>query len=434
MIETDVTYSTSVSNLNTDSITSSISTDALNFLNEFEQELSSVDFITNSLFYLDLSHLDKNVILYKDMEFFENLDKLLNDKDMIAVKSLLQDLENGDKNLKEYFTSEDSSIYLVFLKPKLTGDFVASRDAFYNGVNEAILNSQQKTQTETLKIGLTGGAFIQDIEADAVAFNGLFSTFLLTLIIILLFILFAFKKIVLPLATSLPLLGGAILAGGFAYLVYHSLNMFSVSFAILLLGLGIDFGVHILSRYLEEKENHIQEEALLIALNTTGPSIIFGGLTTALAFYAFVIGQFKAFEQMGVISGTGILLLCLMMFTMMPGLILLLDHDKSNSKVTTTKPLRSSPLSIATLIKPPMQFVLQRPFIMPILSVIILLLLFPTVLNTKIIGDISKIYPEELNSLALAKTIEDAFDLNTNTISIYVDNMEQLKENCSISY
>lgn len=400
--------------------------DAIVFLTEFEHQLKAAEFITNSLFYIDLSALKENAILYKDLSFFKNLDGLLNQKDVQGINALLRDLNSDTSKLHEYFKSKDSSIYLVFLKPKLTDDFVASRDVFYNGVNTTIQRTQQVSQTTHLKVGLTGGAFIQDIEADTVAFNGLFSTFILTFIIILLFILFAFKKIVLPISTSLPLLGGAILSGSFAYVAYGSLNMFSVSFAILLLGLGIDFGVHILSRYLEEKESHPQKEALLIALNATGPSIIFGALTTALAFYAFIIGKFKAFEQMGVISGTGILILCLMMFTMMPGLILFLDNDVPTSTKKKASALSRSNISISTFIKPLIKFVLKKPLFMPIVSAFVLILLFPAILDTTIVGDISKIYPKGLNSLALAKTVENAFDFNTNSISIYVENLDQL--------
>lgn len=390
------------------------------FLTSFEEQIQSSDFVENSLFYLDFSHLAANRILYKDMDFFNTLKSSLSEKDYEGVKALINALHSEEpSSAKEYFASKDASIYLVFLRPVLTEDFVGSRDAFYQGVNEAIAISKEQSNIEGLRIGLTGGAFIQDIEADTVAFDGMFSTFALTFLAILLFVLFAFRKIFLPLSTSIPLLGGAILAGAFAYFAYGSLNMFSVSFALLLLGLGIDFGVHILSRYLSERTLHSQKEALVITLQVTGPSIILGALTTSIAFYAFMIGKFKAFSQMGIISGSGVLLLCLAMFTMMPGLILLLDRN-------STKAQKKNLLTEGTKLILHFSFTYYRRILLALILLVILL--FPQILSTKIIGDVSKIYPKDLPSLALADTLQKHFDFDTNSISIYVNDIEALQK------
>ncbi|MBN2222220.1 MAG: MMPL family transporter [Vallitaleaceae bacterium] len=400
------------------------------FLSTFERQIQDAKFVENSLFYLDFSGLGSKAILYNDMDFFNNIKKSLSEEDVQGVMSIFEALqEDNNSSLKEYFTSDASSIYLVFLKPLLTEDFVGSRDSFYKGVKEAITLSQEQSQTEELHIGLTGGAFIQDIEADTIAFEGMFSTIILTFLAILLFVLFAFRKILLPLSTSLPLLGGALLASAFAYLVYGSLNMFSVSFALLLLGLGIDFGVHILSRYLSERTTHSQKEALLLTLNVTGPSIILGSLTTAIAFYAFVIGKFKAFSQMGIISGSGVLILCVMMFTMMPGLILLLDHNPDHASRNKTSFIKLPfKLRIADAVKLLLRFSIKHPLRIPFLAILIVILLTPQVLQSKIIGDVSKIYPKNLPSLDLAATLEEHFDLDTNSISIYVSGMDQLEK------
>jgi len=398
--------------------------EASSFLTGFEETLTDVSYISSMLFYMDMSSLGDDMILYKDDEFYETLDVYLNSMDIVGLTAFLSDLESDTSALKEYFvesTSQGNRMYLIFLKPNFGEDFVESRDSFYNGVSEAIRDTQMDTNTAGLNVGLTGGAFIQDIEGDAVAFNGLFSTFLFTLIFILLFILLAFNKILLPLSTGLPLIGGAIVAAAFAFIIYGSLNMFSISFAILLLGLGIDFGVHIISRYQEERKSYPKKQALLNALNNTGSSIIFGAITTALAFFAFSIAKFKAFEQMGVISGFGILFLCIMMFTMIPGLILFFDRDTDAS---TTK--RVGRFGIKALTKSLITLTVKRPFAMPIITLIIILILIPSILSTKIIGDISKIYPADLPSILLATEVQETFDYNTNTVSTYASSYDNL--------
>jgi len=403
------------------------------FLEGLEKELLDQSFISSALFYFDYGNLKNNSILFRDDAFFEKIDTLFKNQDIEGLKSFLTEMKSQKTTTKKYFVSKDGSTYLVFLKPLLTKDYQASRNTFYEGVNQAIRETKIATKTQVLEVGLTGGAFIQDIEADTVAFDGLFSTFLLTLFAILLFLLFAFRRILLPLSMSIPLLGGALVSCAFAYVVYGSLNMFSVSFAILLLGLGIDFGVHILSRYLEEKETFPKKEALLNALNSTGSSIMIGALTTALSFIAFVIGKFKAFEQMGIISGVGILLLCLMMFTMVPGLILLLDRDKKsspdNKRLSDKKSSpdkHKQPYQIKSFLQPLLERIIKKPWLIPIASLIVMIALLPNVLSTTVVGDVSKIYPKNLPSITLSKIIEQQFDYNTNTISIYVSDSETL--------
>ena len=64
----------------------------------------------------------------------------------------------------------------------------------------------------------------------------------------------------LPALAMYPLVLGAIMVAASAFVIYGSLNMFSVSFALLLLGFGIDFAVHLIARYQEERKSGLSLE------------------------------------------------------------------------------------------------------------------------------------------------------------------------------
>lgn len=319
-------------------------------------------------------------------------------------------LASVDEDQVHLISNENETTHLIFIKPALGDDFAKYRDLFYDETYDVINTIKNQGNYDMLDVGLTGGAFIQDLEGDRVGFEGIFDTFLITLVLILVFILLSFRKILLPLSTALPLIGGAALTSAIAYLIFTSINMFSVSFAILLLGLGIDFSVHLMSRYLEPDSN------LSDALSSTGMSILLGALTTSAAFFAFAVARFRAFLQMGVISGVGILIMCLITLTMTPFLIKHLGK-KSNSS--------HSSIIIRTLTPVITFFVNKRRWVLGVLLITIILLI-PSVAETTVISDMNKIYPDNLPSQDYADILIDEFAFDTNSISIYVDTPEEL--------
>ncbi|MCK4433774.1 MAG: MMPL family transporter, partial [Methanomicrobia archaeon] len=76
---------------------------------------------------------------------------------------------------------------------------------------------------------------------------------------------------------------------GVTFLIYDSLNMLSICFAALILGLGVDFSIHLLTRFMDEMDEH--NEITLAFRHTfvhTGKAVILGCLTTAAAFFSLL--------------------------------------------------------------------------------------------------------------------------------------------------
>ena len=80
-----------------------------------------------------------------------------------------------------------------------------------------------------------------------------------------------------------------IVTAGFAALAIGSLNLISVAFGVLFIGLGVDFGIQFSIRYRDEWHRCGDLPAALRgAATTVGPSIVLAGAATALGFLAFV--------------------------------------------------------------------------------------------------------------------------------------------------
>jgi hopanoid biosynthesis associated RND transporter like protein HpnN len=119
----------------------------------------------------------------------------------------------------------------------------------------------------------------------------------------------------------------------FTTLTVGHLNILTITFVPMLIGLGIDFGVHLITRYEEElRHGKTAEAALTKAMVFTGQGIFTGALTTAGAFLAMAFTHFKGIQEMGIICGSGLLLCFIPMMTMLPAMLLrgkqnMIDHQ-----------------------------------------------------------------------------------------------------------
>ena len=124
---------------------------------------------------------------------------------------------------------------------------------------------------------------------------------------------------------------------GFATLAVGSLNMISVAFAVLFIGLGIDYAIHSILRYWEERvlgrENF---SAIAAAAHHAGPALALCTLTTSLAFLAFVPSDFVGMAQLGIIAAGGIVVALTASLTLIPAVLALMDITPKEKHLTKT--------------------------------------------------------------------------------------------------
>ncbi|HEY3497157.1 MAG TPA: MMPL family transporter [Polyangiaceae bacterium] len=119
-----------------------------------------------------------------------------------------------------------------------------------------------------------------------------------------------------------PMLVSMLLTLGFVQVVYGGLNLVTSSFMSVLMGLGIDFSVHLLYRYGEARERGEElSRALASALHEGGPAVALGATTAIIAFLTTTTTQFAAFSQLGVITATGLVTVAACAFLLFPPLM-----------------------------------------------------------------------------------------------------------------
>ncbi len=137
----------------------------------------------------------------------------------------------------------------------------------------------------------------------------------------LLFII-AYRGVIKPLLAVLALIIALCWSIGWATLVVGHLNILTIVFTTILIGLGIDFGIHILERYKEERMSGSNVlNSLQKTVQGTGRGNFAGAVTTALAFGGMVFTDFIGIVELGKISSGGIFFCMISMILVLPALI-----------------------------------------------------------------------------------------------------------------
>lgn len=127
------------------------------------------------------------------------------------------------------------------------------------------------------------------------------------------------------------LVTGLIWTLGFAILFIGSLNLMSITFIVLFIGLGIDYSIQIGLHYKELRSSGLtNSEAILKGIGSVSNALILCSITTAIGFYAFVPTAYVGASELGLIAGTGMFLNLLANITVLPALINLIPQQKSN--------------------------------------------------------------------------------------------------------
>ncbi|MEK9627926.1 MAG: MMPL family transporter [Nitrospinota bacterium] len=235
-----------------------------------------------------------------------------------------QSLFNDDEeSLREkgYLASKNEKLLFILAVPNEDEtSFTGYKDSVYSARD---LIAEVKKDFSDIEVGLTGEDVISTDEMVTTQKDVELASKIALIGVALLFII-AFKGIVKPLLAVFSLLVALAWSLGFTSVTVGHLNILSVVFTTILIGLGIDFGIHILERFKEERQSGSDIlEALNKTLHGTGKGNFSGAITTAMAFGAMVLTDFIGIVELGWIAGWGILFCMIAMILLLPALVTL---------------------------------------------------------------------------------------------------------------
>ncbi|MFQ5428205.1 MAG: MMPL family transporter [Thermodesulfobacteriota bacterium] len=185
----------------------------------------------------------------------------------------------------------------------------------------ALVNELSLNAAHGVRVRLTGSVALANEEFKSVSRGaGVASLAALLAVCCILFV--ALRSLSLVISSFLVLISGIIGTAAFAAFAVGDLNMISMAFAVLYIGLGIDFAIHLCLRYRElVRRGRAHEEAMREAAGDVGASLVICTITTSVGFYSFIPTAYSGVSELGLISGTGIFISLLTSLTLLPALI-----------------------------------------------------------------------------------------------------------------
>ncbi len=171
-----------------------------------------------------------------------------------------------------------------------------------------------------LSIRLTGSVALEHEELTSVSHSAGIAG-LLALVMVAAVLLWALRSLLMVAIAVTTLVAGLLGTAAFAAFAVGHLNLLSVAFAVLYIGLGIDFIIHMCLRTRELlSQNVALDEALVETARSVGSSLVICAITTAAGFYAFIPTPFQGVSELGLISGTGMFISLFASLTLLPAL------------------------------------------------------------------------------------------------------------------
>ena len=190
-----------------------------------------------------------------------------------------------------------------------------------------------------VRVRLTGGPVMLQDELRSVK-SGLGLVGLASLVLVSLILAAGLRSPRLIVAVLATLIMGLVWTAGFAALAVGELNLISVAFAVLFIGLSVDFGIHFVLRYREALDEALdlgtEPHPLRRAAEGVGGPLSLAALAAAIGFLAFFPTSYRGLSELGLISGTGMFIALIANLTVLPAILRLWPAHSPAARITAS--------------------------------------------------------------------------------------------------
>jgi hopanoid biosynthesis associated RND transporter like protein HpnN len=180
------------------------------------------------------------------------------------------------------------------------------------------------TPENGMRLRLTGPVALDD-EQFATLREGALRSTVLSVVMVCAILFAALRSVKLVGAILATLAVGFVLTAGFAALAIGSLNLISIAFGVLFIGLAVDFSIQFSVRYRDQRHRVGTFPAALRGTAVTiGPSLVLAAGATAIGFLSFVPTRYTGIQALGWIAGAGMIIAIALNFLLLPALLTLL--------------------------------------------------------------------------------------------------------------
>lgn len=218
--------------------------------------------------------------------------------------------------------SRDGRYTFVIVTPTVpVMDFAGTR-AMFAGIDEAV----ERLRVVHPEIAVRyAGKFQLARDQHAVLSADLRRASVLALVLCILVIAAFTRTFSAPVFVGVGVVLGLVWTLGVARVLVGSLNLISAFLIPVLIGLGADFGIHLVTRFLVERRTRSKEDALRETIRALLPPSLIGALTTSATFLVLTVSDFAGFYQLGLVTAVGVMLTFVVSFLAIPPMLAFVD-------------------------------------------------------------------------------------------------------------
>lgn len=398
------------------------------FAKQFAEPTGKLPWVDYVEYKKDREKIEKNKLLYVSLEDLQEIHQRVESQILQKKNPMLISFDDAgqidfsDIERKYQATSFGSAYFedpaqlytavIIWPKGSMTNIDLAKKG--YAEL-EGIVKDLNPGQTPGLKVGI-GGEFRTKIDEYNSLIGDVYSSSFITLGGILLLLFFFYRKKRALFSVLIPLIMGIIWTIGLSYLLVGRLNLLTVFLVAILLGLGMDYGIYLFSRYVEERSKGSSlEKTIAIVLYDTGRATLSSALATSIAFLTLTFTDFKGFQEFGLLSSLGVVIIFIAFLIGSPILWILTEK----MGVKADKQLRAAPAIIRRL-------PLSKAFVwIGFLVALLGLLALPFI---QFEYDYANLRSKKSSYWQLASKIHEVFPLSKTPAVVITDTLEEAKE------
>ena len=244
---------------------------------------------------------------------------------VLSLTKLFTPGNNTAMRKPEGFFSNDRSQLLMTIRPR----YPVQRGVVYcTRVTRTLTADLATIDLKALGVSVSAtGPYVFSAETNAVVNADMWRTTIISSVGVFLIFFFAFGSLFYSFITLVPLVISLVLTMAWAKFAVGGFNLITSFLPSLVLGLGIDYGIHLIARYAEERQKGRSfNRALYTSILRKGDASLAAALTTSFVFIGLLFSRSRALFEMGAITSVGVLIAFAVTIVLLPTLLTIMHY------------------------------------------------------------------------------------------------------------
>ncbi|UCC92385.1 MAG: MMPL family transporter, partial [Thermoplasmata archaeon] len=290
---------------------------------------------------------------------------------------------------------------------------------------EEMADKVERQNKDTIEFGVVAGEILFD-KINTSSMESLGTLLFLAILFIIVILALVFQSLTDTALTLSALLMVIVWTFGLGVILGFTFNPMTIAVPVLLVGLAVDYGIHLTMRNRLEKREHSLDRSVVLTIGSVGMALMLATITTVFSFMSNIISDLSVMREFGMLAAMGIISAFLVMVTFVPAARLLIDRrrERQGKRRGSSKGGNNGPKKQKALVRFVQIGATAGASHGPVIAVVALVLSgisFYSVSEIESEFDFMDFLPEELEESQTINYLLDNFNFSSSSSNILVE-------------